>query len=152
MNKGLFDISPRTQQAQEDTTSNPDALQREQRAEHLEQAAELKADILRQLQNGTPPESALYTACKCIALLTAEPDYFTECEKRLDVVYGDLAQQSLEADKIERTAAALLEQQREALQKMEKQATKNLMILERLQDDYRQLNADITEFIPVVIE
>lgn len=152
MNKGLFDIHPRTQYAQEDTTSNPDALQREQRAEQLEQAAELKADILRQLQNGTPPESVLYTACKCIALLTAEPDYFTECEKHLDAVYGDLAQQSLETDKKTRTAAALLEQQREALQKMKKQADKNLMILKRLQDDYKQLNADITEFMPVVIE
>ena len=69
-----------------------------ERLEALEKAEQLKASILRQIDSGNAPQIILYTALKCIGLLSNDPDFAEAGEKILDKIYADLAQLSFTAD------------------------------------------------------
>lgn len=65
------------------------------RQQEAEDAAALKASIAEQIEQGQEPQYILYTAIKCIGLLTHDPAFTEAATGQLDAVYADLAQQSL---------------------------------------------------------
>ena len=69
-----------------------------ERREDLNQAEQLKASILQQIDRGNAPQAILYTALKCIGLLSHDADFWEAGQAALDSIYADLAQQSFLVD------------------------------------------------------
>lgn len=113
------------QPAGERATMEAIAADRERAAGKMEQAAALKESVAQQIRKGNPPQYILYSALKCIGLLTHDEAWADDLEAQLDSVYGDLAQQSLledsaaiEGQRLEAQAAAYSERLRQQLQRL----------------------------------
>ncbi len=63
-----------------------------------EAVADLKISIAQQLREGNAPQYILYSAIRAIAILTHDPEWEEAQRRILDLLYGDLAQQSLLMD------------------------------------------------------
>lgn len=85
----------------------------QERQQDRETAEQLKQSIVKQLKQGNDPEIILYSALKCIGLLTNDPEYIASAQSMLDNVYADLAQQSFIQDNAAIAAARLEAQQAE---------------------------------------
>jgi len=115
------------------------------RAQELEQAAQLKESILHQLEKGNAPELILYQAIEAIGLLTNDPDFVAAGHGRLDAVYADLAQQSLITDN-EAIAAHRLEQmQGEYIRKARASLTRQQSSCKRIADAIDKALQAVTE-------
>lgn len=82
-----------------------------ERREELDQAERLKGSIAQQIEQGSDPQSILYTALHCIGLYSNDAEWTTATQSALDSIYADLAQLSFTRDN-----AAL---ERERLQQMQ---------------------------------
>lgn len=98
----------RERQAMQETARTYSDRQAER--ETIEQ---LKASIMRQLEQGNAPENILYTALQAIGLLTHDAQWTEAGQKTLAAVYADLEQQSFLTDTAA-TAAARLDKLRSA--------------------------------------
>lgn len=96
------------------------------RQQEREQAEQLKQSILNQLEQGNDPQIILYTALKCIGLLTADPEYITTGQSYLDSVYADLAQQSFIQDNAAIAAERLEKMQEEYNKKLRNSINRQL--------------------------
>lgn len=104
------------------------------------EADALKMSIAKQLEQGTDPQFILYTALKCIGLLSEDPEWAEEAKAQLDAVYEDIAQQSLLND------SAIVAQQR-LQQKTSKYNERLRGQLERQLSGYRKIAQDINKVL-----
>lgn len=65
------------------------------KAANMAKAGELKESIAQQLEQGNELQYILYTAIKCIGLLSNDSEWAEGQTSKLDKVYSDIAQQSL---------------------------------------------------------
>lgn len=92
MNKATADPIP-------DTPQQRDGMDNYlQRRAALDKSKELMQSIEAQIQQGTPPQYVLYTALRCIGLLTGATEWDERQRAALDETYKDLAQGSMFAD------------------------------------------------------
>lgn len=105
MNQGPADPIP-------DTKGQRESIERyRQRQTDLAKSKELMQSIEAQLQQGTPPQYVLYTALRCIGLLSGATDWDERQRAALDELYKGLAQETLFTDN-EALALQRLEEQR----------------------------------------
>lgn len=107
MNPATADPIPTTKQQRDGMDSYI------QRQADIDKARELMQSIDAQLQQGSPPQYVLYTALRCIGLLTGAKAWEDTQRERLDTIYADLAQASLFTDN-EALALQRLEDQKQA--------------------------------------
>lgn len=100
------------------------AADAKERAAAIERAAELKDSIAQQLEQGNEPQYILYTALKCIGLLSNDTEWTEAQHGQLDKIYKDIAQQSLlddnaaiAAKRLEQTTSRYNERMRAQLNK-----------------------------------
>lgn len=104
-----------------------------EREQLREQAAQAKASIMQQLEQGTAPQYILYTAIKAIGTLTQDAEWAEAAQNTLDSVYSDLAQQSLLTDNAAIAAQRLETMQSEYNDKIRRQLQRNLNGYKRLE-------------------
>lgn len=115
-----------------------------ERQQEREQAEQLKASILQQLEQGNAPQYILYTAIKKIEILTHDAEWAEAGRQTLDTVYADLAQQSLLTDNAAIAAQRLDTMQAEYNVKLRRQLQRNL-------NGYRRIEKALTEALQAVI-
>ena len=103
---------------------------RQQEREIVEQ---LKASILRQLEQGNEPQIILYTALKAIGILTQDAQWAADGQEILDKVYSDLAQESLLTDNAATAAARLDTMQATYNEKLRRQLKSQLNGYKRIE-------------------
>lgn len=113
---------------------------RQQERERIEQ---LKASIMRQLEQGNAPQYILYTAIKAIGLLTQDAAWTEAAQKTLDSVYADLAQQSFLTDNAAIAAQRLETMQTDYNDKLRRQLTRQL-------NGYRRIEKALQEALQAV--
>ena len=113
---------------------------RQQERERIEQ---LKASIMRQLEQGNAPQYILYTAIKAIGLLTQDAAWTEAAQKTLDSVYADLAQQSFLTDNAAMAAQRLETMQTDYNDKLRRQLTRQL-------NGYRRIEKALQEALQAV--
>lgn len=113
---------------------------RRQERERIEQ---LKASIMRQLEQGNAPQYILYTAIKAIGLLTQDAAWTEAAQKTLDSVYADLAQQSFLTDNAAIAAQRLETMQTDYNDKLRRQLTRQL-------NGYRRIEKALQEALQAV--
>ncbi len=74
------------------------AADAKERAAQIMEAAALKESIAQQLEQGNEPQYILYTALKCIGILSNDATWAAAGEAQLDKIYSDLAQRSFITD------------------------------------------------------
>ena len=121
MGRGLYDyakMTPTAAEVPQAISREPDAIDkyREQQAA-IEKTKYLMESIEAQLQQGAPPQNVLYTALRCIALLTGANDWEQRQREALDAIYKDLAQESLFTDNAVIAAARLEDQKAQYIEK-----------------------------------
>ena len=84
-----------------------------ERREELEQAQRLKESIAQQIEKGSEPQALLYTALRCIGLLTNDAEWAEATETALDSIYADLAQLSFTIDNAQKERDRLQQMQEE---------------------------------------
>jgi len=114
-----------------------------ERQQEREQAEQLKASILQQLEQGNAPQYILYTAIKAIGILTHDAEWAEAGRQTLDTVYADLAQQSLLTDNAAIAAQRLDTMQAEYNDKLRRQLQRNL-------NGYRRIEKALTEALQAV--
>lgn len=87
-----------------------------ERREELDEAAQIKSRISREIWSGTPPHLLLYQAINCIGLLTSDEEWADNMRQNLDDIYADISQQSMLIDS----------------------TTRELEQLQRMYEDYRR--------------
>ena len=141
MKKSLADYAaenPAPEPITEKAAAADAASQYRRKQEKLEQAEDMKASIAQQIEGGNALEYILYTAVRAIGLLTDDPGWTKQQTDILELVYGDLAQESLVYD----NAAIALDR----LQNMRKDYCKrNYQRLKNLKDYTALLNTCLTE-------
>ena len=113
---------------------------RQQERERIEQ---LKASIMRQLEQGNAPQYILYTAIKAIGLLTQDAAWTEAAQETLDSVYADLAQQSFLTDNAAIAAQRLETMQTDYNDKLRRQLTRQL-------NGYRRIEKALQEALQAV--
>lgn len=102
MDEGLFEFAQMNQGTPDpipDTKGQREGVERyRQRQNDLAKSKELMQSIEAQLHQGTPPQYVLYTALRCIGLLTGATEWDERQRAALDETYKDLAQESLFTD------------------------------------------------------
>lgn len=121
MGRGLYDyakMTPTAAEVPQAISREPDAIDkyREQQAT-IEKVKHLMESIEAQLQQGAPPQNVLYTALRCIALLTGADDWEQRQQAALNAVYEDLAQESMFTDNAMLAAARLEDQKAQYIEK-----------------------------------
>lgn len=132
-------------------TEQPESERREQaaharsyteRKEAEAKGAELMAQILRQLENGTAPQTVLYTAVETIGIITGADEWKAAAEKSLASIYADLAQQSFLVDNESIAAERLQARAEEQAAKTRRQLANNLRKCKQLETALQEaLNA-----------
>lgn len=102
------------------------------------QAAELQESITTQLEEGNAPELILYTAIKCIGLLTNAPEWAQAAERRLDDIFGDLMQISIAGEEKAIAAARLDEKYKTYQAKLSRQLQKQYENTRKLEQELLQ--------------
>lgn len=97
-----------------------------ERRQEREQAEQLKASILQQLEQGNAPQYILYTALEAIGTATHDEEFTKTGKQFLDKVYEDLAQQSLLTDNAAIAAARIEEMQASYNDRLRRQLEKQL--------------------------
>ena len=113
----------------------------QERAAERETAEQLKQSVLNQLEQGNEPQIILYTALKCIGLLTNDPEYISTGTGLLDTVWADLAQQSFIQDNAAIAAERLETMQTEYNKKLRSSINRQLSGYRRIE---RALNEALT--------
>jgi hypothetical protein len=114
-----------------------------EREQLREQAAQAKASIMQQLEQGNAPQTVLYTAITAIGQLTHDPQWAAAATQILDSVFEDLAQQSLLTDNAAVAAQRLDTMQAEYIGKLRRQ-------LQRSQTGYKRLEKALQEALQAV--
>lgn len=122
MSIGLFDYNEQNPGAADlldeiDIHETAQAMQdaqatQERRERQAQTTAQLKASILRQLEQGNAPELILYTALQAIGESTGDAEWTEAATGYLDTVYKDLMQQSLFVDGVTAATERLQEKRR----------------------------------------
>lgn len=84
-----------------------------ERREEIEQAERLKESIAQQIEKGGEPQAILYTALRCIGLLTNDAEWTEATQTALDRIYADLAQLSFTIDTAQKERERLQQMQAE---------------------------------------
>lgn len=113
-----------------------------ERKEAEARSKDLMAQILRQLENGTAPQTVIYTAVEAIATLTGAEEWKAAAEKSLETIYADLAQQSFLTDNESIAADRLQARAEEQAAKTRRQLESNLRKCRQLETALQEaLNA-----------
>lgn len=136
---------PQQEPEQERRTVDESARRYREQLQDREQAEELKASILQQLEKGNAPETILYTALRAISILTHDAEWLEAGEKTLDSIYADLAQQSLFTDNAAIAAKRLETMQAGYNDKLRRQLSRQLM-------GYRRIERALTDALQAVDE
>ncbi len=116
MSFGVFDYAKQNPTAQEPPqeaqTIREAAQDYKDQQERKEDIDRLKTSILRQLEQGHAPQLILYTAIRAIGAATADQAFTDQAEACLDLIYGDLMQESFIMDNAATAAARLDDQMR----------------------------------------
>lgn len=96
----LRETLPEVQTAPEDPSKGIEAAAAAaaDRKARRERAGELRGCIMRQLQQGQPPQIVLYNALEAIGLYSGDTEWTERATRHLDSVYADLAQDSFMYD------------------------------------------------------
>lgn len=142
MSIGLFDYNEQNPGAaelldeidiHETAQAMKDAQEAADRRERQAQAtAQLKASILRQLEQGNAPELILYTALQAIGESTDDAAWTEAATGYLDTVYKDLMQQSLFVDSVTAATERLQEKRRIFAEKQRAEIKRELQALDTI--------------------
>ena len=122
-------------------TEEPEEGQRErealkrtikERREIEETTQRYKDSIENQLQQGNAPQYILYTAIKCIGLLTDDDEWAEDQLSILDLIYDDLAQQCIDIDVAAVEAFRLKERQQKYLETVFNHATRDIALFKKI--------------------
>lgn len=137
MGIGLFEYAqqnPGTQEPPQEAQAIRDEAQAyQQREARREAVTRLKESILQQLEQGNAPQLILYTALKAIGEATGDPDFTETATEYLDIVYGDLMQESFLIDNAAVAAKRLEDQRNKYLEKLKKQLSQQLRGMAKLE-------------------
>lgn len=125
-------LHPQTRPEREQAAMLDTANTIKDRRQERERAEQLKASMLKQLDQGNAPQSILYTAITAIGLLTHDEAWTEAAQGALDTVYADLAQQSLLIDEATIAAERLEQMQIEYNAKLRRQLNRQLSGYQRI--------------------
>lgn len=107
----------------------------ESERQRAEDAARLKRSILDQLQGGSEVQYILYTALRCIGVLTQDPSFIDQTAAVLSKTYKGIAQRSASLDSVTVKSADLAKKQEDYLDKLRKNTMRKKAELMRLESD-----------------
>ena len=113
--------------------------------EAAQRTAELKAQLLRMLEQGAAPQSSLYTAIRAIGTATNDPEWEAAAQANLDRIYADLAQQSFLTDGAAIAADRLKTRHDEYAGKVRRQLLRQLKGCQQLEKELQNALQTIEE-------
>lgn len=143
----LRETLPEVQTAPEDPSKGIEAAAAaaaDQQARR-ERAGELRGCIMRQLQQGQPPQIVLYNALEAIGLYSGDTEWTERATRHLDSVYADLAQDSFMYDTATVAADRLTEKALEYDRKLRTRLNKAIRDYEALAEGFRGILSAMSE-------
>lgn len=117
-----------------------------------EQARQLKESISQQIEAGSAPQYILMPAIAAIGILTKDTEWGNRMISSLEGIYPNITQESLFIDQAAANAGRLENRREEYLRKLEKRVYKEMLELERMRIDFRNLHNEIKESLGELVE
>lgn len=111
-------------------------------------AEELKRLIGKRIHQGDHAHFILYTAVKCIGLLSHDPEWMDEQTAALNELYGDLSQESLFVDNAATAAERVEKKQRAFMEKLRKRIIDSRKGLNNIRDGLDTLEILLNIYFP----